>query len=187
MKSFKSIREGYSVEPGVSEINDVPEDPLSFVEIKPKKTKVVKEDLQEAVSVKKEKHSWGTMMTVHHGSDTSYPLHPEHQSAIKKLRPGMKTTFKDETNSTVHAHREGDTVHLTRPKSGSTLTSLPYHHFDTSEHAKPTSKKPAGEYDRKVTDHLKKKYNEENMVETKGAPKGFHFTKDGKLKRGDAN
>jgi len=187
MKSFKSIREGNYVEPGVSQIDDVPEDPLSFVEIKPKKTKIVKEDLQEAVSVKKEKHSWGTMMTVHHGSDTSYPLHPEHQSAIKKLRPGMKTTFKDETNSTVHAHREGDTVHLTRPKSGSTLTSLPYHHFDTSEHAKPATKKPAGEYDRKVTDHLKKKYNEENMVETKGAPKGFHFTKDGKLKRGDAS
>jgi hypothetical protein len=64
---------------------------------------------------------------------------------------------------------------------------LPYHHFDTSEHAKPADKKPAGEYERKVTDHLKKKYNEENMVETKGAPKGFHFTKDGKLKRGDAN
>jgi hypothetical protein len=187
MKSFKSIREGNYVEPGVSAIDDAPEDPLSYVEIKPKKTKVVKEDLQEAVSVKKEKHSWGTMMTVHHGSDTSYPLHPEHQAAIKKLRPGMKTTFKDETNSTVHAHREGDTVHLTRPKTGSTLTSLPYHHFDTSEHAKPTSKKPAGEYDRKVTDHLKKKYNEENMVETKGAPKGFHFTKDGKLKRGDAD
>jgi hypothetical protein len=161
MKSFKSIREGNSVEPGVSEINDVQEDPLSFVEIKPKKTKVVKEDLQEAVSVKKEKHSWGTMMTVHHGSDTSYPLHPEHQSAIKKLRPGMKTTFKDETNATVHAHREGDTVHLIRPKTGSTLTSLPYHHFDTSEHAKPAAKKPAGEYDRKVTAHLKKKYNEE--------------------------
>lgn len=165
MKSFKSIREGNSVEPGVSEIDDVQDDPLSFVEIKPKKTKVVKEDLQEAVSVKKEKHSWGTMMTAHHGSDTSYPLHPEHQSAIKKLRPGMKTTFKDETNSTVHAHREGDTVHLTRPKTGSTLTSLPYHHFDTSEHAKPAAKKPAGEYDRKVTDHLKKKYNEEAIIE----------------------
>jgi len=161
MKSFKSIREGNSVEPGVSEIDDVQEDPMSFVEIKPKKTKVVKEDLQEAVSVKKEKHSWGTMMTVHHGSDTSYPLHPEHQSAIKKLRPGMKTTFKDETNSTVHAHREGDTVHLTRPKTGSTLTTLPYHHFDTSEHAKPAAKKPADEYDRKVTGYLKKKYNEE--------------------------
>ena len=118
-------------------------------------------EVNEAVTVKKANYSWGKMMTVHHGSDTSYPLHPEHQSAIKKLRPGMKTTFKDETNSTVHAHREGDTVHLTRPKTGSTLTSLPYHHFDTSEHAKPTAKKPAGEYDRKVTDHLKKKYNEE--------------------------
>ena len=28
---------------------------------------------------------------------------------------------------------------------------------------------------------------EETVVETKGAPKGFHFTRDGKLKRGDAN
>jgi len=37
MKSFKSIREGNYVEPGVSQIDDVPEDPLSFVEIKPKK------------------------------------------------------------------------------------------------------------------------------------------------------
>ena len=118
-------------------------------------------EVNEAVTVKKANYSWGKMMTVHHGSNTSYPLHPEHQSAIKKLRPGMKTTFKDETNSTVHAHREGDTVHLTRPKTGSTVTALPYHHFDTSEHAKPVAKKPAGEYDRKVTDHLKKKYNEE--------------------------
>jgi hypothetical protein len=43
MKPFKSIREGNSVEPGVSEINDVPEDPMSYVEIKPKKSKMVKE------------------------------------------------------------------------------------------------------------------------------------------------
>ena len=42
MKSFKSIREGNYVEPGVSQIDDAPEDPMSFVEIKPKKTKVVK-------------------------------------------------------------------------------------------------------------------------------------------------
>jgi hypothetical protein len=41
---------------------------------------------------------------------------------------------------------------------------LPYHHFDTSEHAKPAAKKPAGEYDRKVTAHLKKKYNEETEM-----------------------
>jgi hypothetical protein len=187
MKTFKSLREGNSVEPGVSEINDVPEDPLSFVEIRTKKTKVVKEDLQEAVTVKKNNYSWGTMMTVHHGANTSYPLHPEHQAAIKKLKPGEKTSFRDETNSIVHAHREDNTVHLSGHRSGGKSTSLPYHHFDTSEHAKPADKKPADEYDRKVTAHLKKKYNEETVVETKGAPKGFHFTKDGKLKRGDAN
>ena len=33
----------------------------------------------------------------------------------------------------------------------------------------------------------KKGVAEENIVETKGAPKGFHFTKSGKLKRGDAD
>jgi hypothetical protein len=161
MKSFKSIREGNSVEPGVSEIDDVPEDPLSYVEIKPKKTKVVKEgivdtaanakvrifssidrkkkelyknavkeDIQEAVTVKKEKYSWGKMMTVHHGSDTSYPLHPEHQQAIAKLGDGEKTSFKDETNSSVHAEREGDTVHLTRPRLSSTKTSVAHSHFN---------------------------------------------------------
>ena len=87
-------------------------------------------ELDEAVTVKKEKHSWGKMVTVHHGSETSYPLHPEHQAAIKKLRPGMKTTFKDETNSTVHASREGDMVHLHRPKTSNKLTSVAYSHFD---------------------------------------------------------
>ena len=161
MKSFKAIREGNSVEPGVSEIDDVPEDPLSYVEIKPKKTKVVKEgivdtaanakvrifssidrkkkelyknavkeDIQEAITVKKEKYSWGKMMTVHHGSDTSYPLHPEHQQAIAKLGDGEKTSFKDETNSSVHAEREGDTVHLTRPRTSSTKTSVAHSHFN---------------------------------------------------------
>jgi hypothetical protein len=87
-------------------------------------------ELDEAVTVKKEKHSWGKMVTVHHGSETSYPLHPEHQAAIKKLRPGMKTTFKDETNSTVHASREDDMVHLHRPKTSNKLTSVAYSHFD---------------------------------------------------------
>lgn len=90
-------------------------------------------DMVEAkISVNKKQYDWGKMITVHHGSDTSYPLHPEHQEAIKKLRPGMKTTFKDETGSSVHAHREGDTVHLHRPKTSHTLTSVPYHHFDES-------------------------------------------------------
>jgi len=87
-------------------------------------------EVNEAVTVKKANYSWGKMMTVHHGASTSYPLHPEHQQAIAKLGDGEKTSFKDETNSTVHAHREGDTVHLTRPRSSSTKTSIAHNHFN---------------------------------------------------------
>lgn len=90
-------------------------------------------DLGEAVTVDKKNYSWGKMVTVHHGSNTSFPLHPEHQAAIKKLRPGMKTTFKDETGRQVHAHREGDQVHLTYHNTGSstaTKATVGYHHFD---------------------------------------------------------
>lgn len=86
-------------------------------------------EIQEAVTVKKDNYSWGKMVTVHHGADTSYPLHPEHQSLIKKLKDGEKTSFRDETNSTVHAHREGDSVHLSRPKHGSTKTTVAHSHF----------------------------------------------------------
>jgi hypothetical protein len=81
-------------------------------------------------TVNKASYSWGKMVTVHHGKDTSYPLHPEHQEAIKKLKDGEKTSFKDETNSTVHAHREGDSVHLTRPKTSSTKTTVAHSHFN---------------------------------------------------------
>jgi hypothetical protein len=115
-------------------------------------------EVNEAVSVKKANYSWGKMMTVHHGASTSYPLHPEHQKAIAKLGDGEKTSFKDETNTHVVARRDGDKVHLTQPKKSSTMTTVAHSHF-----------------------------NEEVVVETKGAPKGFHFTKDGKMKRGDAN
>jgi len=94
--------------------------------------KDVKESLDEAVTVAKKDYSWGKMVTVHHGSSTSYPLHPEHQNAIKKLKDGEKTSFKDETNSTVHAHREGDKVHLTRPKTSSTKTTVDHKHFNES-------------------------------------------------------
>jgi len=137
MKSFKSIREGYSVEPGVSEINDVPEDPLSFVEIKPKKTKIVKE---------------GT-----------------YSKDVERAFPGGKAS--------------GVKTGVSAPKGTSTMPK----NKDLQRAMTAVPKKPADEYDRKVTGYLKKKYNEETVVETKGAPKGFHFTKDGKLKRGDAN
>ena len=67
--------------------------------------------LDEA-TVKTQTLSWGKMMTVYHGIETSYPLHPEHQAAIKKLQDGEKTTFTDETRRRVMAHRVGDQIHL---------------------------------------------------------------------------
>ena len=98
-----------------------------------KKFTDLRESNKGSVSVKTQQHNFGKMMTVHHGSNTSYPLHPEHQKAIKHLRPGDKTAFKDETGSQVHAHRVGDDVILHRPLQGSGLTKVPYHHFDTSK------------------------------------------------------
>ena len=98
-----------------------------------KKFTDLRESYKGSVSVKTQQHDFGKMMTVHHGSNTSYPLHPEHQKAIKKLRPGDKTAFKDETGSQVHAHRVGDDVILHRPLQGSGLSKVPYHHFDTSK------------------------------------------------------
>jgi hypothetical protein len=139
MKSFKFIREGNYVEPGVSAIDDAPEDPLSFVEIKPKKTKIVKEAMSK---------------------DDMSSVALQAMVAKKNLK---QTAGKNKSQAFVDKM-------VSKVNSGDRLP-----------------KKPADEYDRKVTTYLKKKYNEENMVETKGAPKGFHFTKDGKLKRGDAN
>lgn len=95
-----------------------------------KKYSQVKEgaELDEAVSVKKQNYTWGKMITVHNGSDTSYPLHPEHQSAIAKLKSGEKTSFKDETKRTVHAEREGDKVHLSS-KDMNKKTTIAHSHF----------------------------------------------------------
>jgi len=73
-----------------------------------------KEEMDESVSVKKQDYKWGRMMTVHHGKSHSFPLHPEHQSAIKKLGDNQKTSFKDETGAKVTADRQGDTVHLSK-------------------------------------------------------------------------
>ena len=85
------------------------------------------EELEEA-SVKSEKHSWGKMMTVHHGASHSYPLHPEHQEAIRNLKHGEKTSFKDETGAKVNVHRDVQDVHFTSNKT-STKTTVPHSHF----------------------------------------------------------
>jgi hypothetical protein len=83
------------------------------------------------VKVKTSNYSWGKMVTVHHGSDTSYPLHPEHQAAIKKLKPGESTSFTDETNRKVTASREGDMVHLSG-RGSNNKTPVAYSHFTES-------------------------------------------------------
>jgi superoxide dismutase len=88
-----------------------------------------KVDLGEAVTVNKKNYSWGKMVTVHQGASTTYPLHPEHQEKIRKLSDGDKTTFKDETGATVHAHRSGDTVHLKKPGSSNRTTAVAHSHF----------------------------------------------------------
>ncbi len=95
------------------------------------KFKSKKESVEEAVSVKKQDYKWGRMMTVHHGKSHSYPLHPEHQSAIKKLGDNQKTSFKDETGTKVTAHRQGDTVHLSSSKTNA-KTPVAHSHFTES-------------------------------------------------------
>jgi len=91
----------------------------------------VKEEVIGEATVSKHMHSWGKMITVHDGSHQSFPLHPEHQEKIKNLKNGEKTTFTDETNAKIHAHREGDTIHLKHAdtKASGRVVSIPYHHF----------------------------------------------------------
>ena len=79
------------------------------------------EDLEEA-TVKTQKYSWGTMKTVHHGSDFSIPLHPEHHEAIAKLKDQQEHKFKDETNRHWTAKRSGDDVHFQSANNGPKTT-----------------------------------------------------------------
>jgi len=79
------------------------------------------EELEEA-TVKTQKYSWGTMKTVHHGSDFSIPLHPEHHEAIAKLKDQQEHKFKDETNRHWTAKRSGDDVHFQSANNGPKTT-----------------------------------------------------------------
>lgn len=126
----------------------------------PKKVQKEEVELEEAVSVKKSTHPWGKMITVHHGSSHSFPLHPEHQEAIGKLKDGESTTFTDETKSKVTAHREGDTVHLSH-RGSSTKTPVAMSHFteeveqvDEAKRGRPRKdgSKPAGDDDHQEAD-----------------------------------
>jgi len=103
--------------------------------------KMGEEELKEG-TVSKKDYSWGKMMTVHHGKDISYPLHPEHQKIVKNLRPSgehSKAMYKDETGNQVHVTREDDKVHFVSHRtSGSKKTTVDYKHFDESVPAKNT-------------------------------------------------
>jgi len=72
------------------------------------------------------------MITVHHGASHSFPLHPEHQEAIAKLKNGESTSFTDETKSKVTAHRDGDMVHLSL-RGSNTKTPVAMSHFNESD------------------------------------------------------
>jgi hypothetical protein len=83
----------------------------------------------EAAIVKTGKYSWGTMKTVHHGSDFSIPLHPEHQEAISKLKDEQEHKFKDETGHHWVARRKGDDIHFDTTGNGSMKTHVPMKHI----------------------------------------------------------
>jgi len=74
-------------------------------------------ELEEA-TVKTQKYEWGTMKTVHHGSDFSIPLHPEHHQEIAKLKDQQEHKFKDETGRHWTAKRSGDDVHFQGANGG---------------------------------------------------------------------
>lgn len=129
----------------------------------------------DAVTVRTSNHHWGKMMTVHHRSSHSYPLHPEHQEAIRKLKDGEKARFEDETGNRVTAHREGDKVHLSSKQTGG-KTTIAHGHFKESldeglsaDYAVTKEKLPSGQI---VFKKEKKKVNEETIDEAKrGRPK----------------
>jgi membrane protease subunit (stomatin/prohibitin family) len=79
-----------------------------------------------------QKYSWGTMKTVHHGSDFSIPLHPEHHQEIAKLKDQQEHKFKDETGRHWTAKKMGDNVHF-QGANGGGKTHVPAHTMN--EHA----------------------------------------------------
>jgi len=87
--------------------------------------KPVKEETISEATVKTQKYSWGTMKTVHHGSDFSIPLHPEHHQAIAKLKDEQEHKFKDETGRHWTARRKGEDVHFQGANGGSS-TKVPH-------------------------------------------------------------
>lgn len=131
----------------------------------------------EAVSVKKQNYSWGKMITVHHGSDTSYPLHPEHQAKIKSLKDGEKTSFKDETKRTVTAHREGDKVHLSGAGTSKKTTVA---HSQFTEEAEQMDEESLTAGKRLISKHGEGSHTARVYKDTEYNEYQVHHYKDGK-------
>jgi len=115
------------------------------------------------------KYSWGTMKTVHHGSDFSIPLHPEHHTEIAKLKDGQEHHFKDETGHHWGAYRRGDDVHFQSGDAhGSMKTKVP-HHTMMSESKEKSYDPDHGEMVKQqlasIIDHAEKLHD---MIEAEG-------------------
>ena len=112
-------------------------------------------ELDEA-TVKTQKYSWGTMKTVHHGSDFSIPLHPEHHQEIAKLKDQQEHKFKDETGHHWTAKRSGDDVHFKGANGGNSTTVK---HSTMSEEAEldEARGKVVASYIQKAKEAMKKK------------------------------
>ena len=76
----------------------------------------------EEATVKTQKYSWGTMKTVHQGSNFSIPLHPEHHKEIAKLKDQQEHKFKTEDGKHWTAKRSGDDVHFQSANNGPKTT-----------------------------------------------------------------
>ncbi len=212
MKAFKSIREynnGNTVE-----INDVPEDPLSYVEIKPKKSKADKKEVdmnesplenivQKVKTVKRhmvaksraKKLFSASRDASNQGDFKTAAAQMDKSKRYSNIAQGMKEEMTDSDKSSVALQAMVAKKKLQQTAGKNKSQAFVDKMVSKANAGDRLPRRPSDEYDRKVTSYLKKKYNEETnmfnneetVVETKGAPKGFHFTRDGKLKRGDAN
>ena len=84
--------------------------------------------------VSTKKYSWGTMKTIHHGSDFSIPLHPEHHKEIAKLKDEQEHKFKTEDGKHWTARRKGDDVHFQGANNGGT-TKVPHATMQEAYHS----------------------------------------------------
>ena len=116
-----------------------------------------KEELElDEATVKTQKYSWGTMKTVHQGSDFSIPLHPEHHQEIAKLKDQQEHKFKDETGHHWTAKRSGDDVHFKGANGGNSTTVKHSTMSEEAELEEDTKYTPRFEYRQKVQPNINK-------------------------------